>query len=105
MTDSKKTTETLKNAASEVEDDELAVLQRRYDDLRDRHLEERFIWICGLVILLDAWWFSSMETWGGPIALLTLELPLLLVIGRQCQVEELDQIVNRLLDGWSRHRR
>ena len=101
MSDSKRPTDQLEGIRADSEDDELATLQHQLDEERDRRLEERFVWICGTFVLLDAWWFSGMNSWGGPIALLALELPFLLVIGRQCQVEELSRIVNRLLDGWT----
>ncbi len=92
----------------QISSTESTAIQKELDEVteslgetQDARLEERFLWIVTIFILLDAWWFSQMQSWGGPVALLVLQLILLVGIGRKCQVEDIEKLIDRLLDGWT----
>ena len=53
--------------------EQIESLQKQLDDERDLRREERFFFIIAVVILLDVVFFSVLNTWGGPIALVILE--------------------------------
>ncbi|TXI22296.1 MAG: hypothetical protein E6Q61_09365 [Nitrosomonas sp.] len=83
-----------------VKDKQIERLQRELDYERDARREERFVCILVLVILLDVVFFSVMSNFGGPIALLILELLILFSLAKRMGMEQiaaiLDRVMNRL---------
>lgn len=72
--------------------------------LKGRLLEERFYWTLGLIILIDIFFFPSMQTWGGPIAILVLEVIGLMALARKCKVDGFVEIIERILSILGRKR-
>lgn len=56
--------------------------------------EERFIFVLVLIGIFDAYIFTHMQTWSGPIVIGLLELVLISVYARHCNIKE----VTLLLD-------
>jgi len=81
-----------------VKDDQIERLQRQLNDERDARLEERFIYIVILVILLDVVFFSIMQNFGGPLALLILELLILIPVARRMGMEEIATMLDGVLN-------
>ncbi|MBS0498361.1 MAG: hypothetical protein JSR51_12025 [Proteobacteria bacterium] len=81
-----------------IKDDQIANLQKKLDYERDARLEERFIFIVILVILLDIVFFSIMPSFGGPLALLILELLILIPLAKRMGMEEIASILDRVLN-------
>ena len=65
---------------------------------RDARKEDRFVFIVLIVILLDIVFFSLMPTFGGPLALLVLELLILIPLAKRMGMEEVAQILSRVLN-------
>lgn len=86
-----------------IKDDQIERLQTQLNDERDARLEERFVCIVILVILLDIVFFSIMQNFGGPIALLILELLILIPIARRMGMEEIATMLDRVLDRVAGH--
>lgn len=86
-----------------IKDDQIERLQTQLNDERDARLEERFVCIVVLVILLDIVFFSIMQNFGGPIALLILELLILIPIARRMGMEEIATMLDRVLDRVAGH--
>ena len=86
-----------------VKDDQIERLQSQLDGERDARLEERFIYIVVLVILLDVVFFSIMQNFGGPIALLILELLILIPIARRMGMEEIATMLDGVLNKVAGH--
>ncbi|MBL8564079.1 MAG: hypothetical protein JNM89_00010 [Hyphomicrobiaceae bacterium] len=76
-------------------------LQSRLASEVDARREERFVGIVFIVLLLDIVFFSVMPSFGGPIALLVLELLILIPLAKRMGMEEVAQILNRVLDRMS----
>lgn len=81
-----------------LKDDQIERLQKKLDYERDARREERFIFIVVLVILLDVVFFSIMPSFGGPIALLILELLILIPLAKRMGMEEIAAILDRVLN-------
>mgnify|MGYP001619090762 FL=1 len=81
-----------------VKDDQIESLQKKLDYERDARLEERFIYIVVLVILLDVVFFSIMPSFGGPISLLILELLILIPLAKRMGMEEIATILDKVLN-------
>lgn len=81
-----------------LKDDQIGRLQQKLDYERDARREERFIFIVVLVILLDVVFFSVMPSFGGPIALLILELLILIPLAKRMGMEEIAAILDRVLN-------
>ncbi|MDH4983954.1 hypothetical protein [Hyphomicrobium sp. D-2] len=79
-------------------DEQIAELQERLTNERDARNEDRFIFIAIVVILFNVVFFSVMPTFGGPIALLVLELLVLIPLAKRMGMEEVVQILSRALD-------
>lgn len=79
-------------------DQQIQTLQEDLANERDARREERFIFIVILVLLLDIVFFSVMSSFGGPLALLILELLILIPLAKRMGMEEIAAIYSRVLD-------
>lgn len=80
-------------------DIQIQELQEHLERERDARKEERFIFIVLAVLLLDVVFFTVMPTFGGPLALLVLELLVLLPLAKRMGMEDIAQLISRVLDG------
>lgn len=78
-------------------DRQIAELQETLAQERDARREERFVFIVILVLLLDVVFFSVMPSFGGPIALLVLELLILIPLAKRMGMEEIATILSRVV--------
>lgn len=78
-------------------DQQIAELQSQLEAERDGRKEDRFVGIVCIVLLLDVVFFSVMETFGGPIALLVLQLLILIPLAKRMGMEEIAEILSRVL--------
>ena len=53
--------------------------------------------ILALLILFNVVFLTPMQSWGGPISILILELIALVLLSRQMGLEEASQIIDRIL--------
>ncbi|MEP7173722.1 MAG: hypothetical protein ABI705_09570 [Aestuariivirga sp.] len=72
-------------------------LQERLTKEEDARKEDRFIAIVCLVLLLDVVFFSVMPSFGGPLALLVLELLILIPLAQRMGMQEIAKILSRVL--------
>lgn len=79
-------------------DKQIETLQEQLAKERDARLEERFVFIVLLVLLLDVVFFSTMHNFGGPLSLVVLELLVLIPLARRMGMEEIAAIINRVID-------
>lgn len=86
-------------------DQKIADLERRIVKLEDRRREERFAWVFVIILLVDVHVFPQMETWGAPVALLTLQVIFLIFLGKKCGVEDIDVLTHKLIDSWGGNRK
>lgn len=80
------------------QDQQIQELQAKLVYERDARLEERFVFIVVAVLLLDVVFFTVMPTFGGPIALLILELLVLIPLAKRMGMEEIARVLGRVLD-------
>lgn len=73
-------------------------LQEQLARERDGRNEDRFVGIVCMVALLDVVFFTVMPTFGGPIALLILELLILIPLARRMGMQEIATLLGRVLD-------
>lgn len=73
-------------------------LQESLTAERDRRLEDRFIFIVVVTVLLDVVFFSVLDNFGGPLALLILELLILIPLARRMGMQEFAQLLDRVLN-------
>lgn len=78
-------------------DAQIEELQQDLAEERDARLEERFIFIVVCVLLLDIVFFSVMPSFGGPIALLILQLLILIPLARRMGMQEIVTMLDRVL--------
>lgn len=79
------------------QDEQIEELQRKLEEVRDARREDRFVGIVVIVLLLDVVFFSLMPTFGGPLALLILQLLILIPLARRMGMEEIATILSRVL--------
>ena len=80
------------------QDKQIEELQEQLAHERDARNEDRFVGLVCLVILLDVVFFAVMPTFGGPLALLVLELLILIPLARRMGMEEIAQILNGVIN-------
>lgn len=76
------------------------VIEKLQEDLaqeKDKRLEDRFIGIVFLILLFDIVFFTVMPTFGGPLALLIIELLILIPLARRMGMEQIAEMINRVL--------
>lgn len=78
-------------------DEQINQLQDQLTYERDARREERFVFIIALVLLLDVVFFSVIDTFAGPLALLALELMILIPLAKRMGMEELASIFYSVL--------
>lgn len=76
-------------------------LQKTLSKEKDARQEERFFGILLLTILFNVLIFMPMQSWGGPISILILELIVLFLLARRMGMEEVEQIIDRFLSSLS----
>ena len=79
------------------QDEQISELQERLTEERDARKEDRFVFIVLIVLLLDVVFFTVMPTFGGPLALIILELLILIPLAKRMGMEEVAQILSRVL--------
>ncbi len=81
-------------------DELIEALQSQLDDERDRRKDERCIWLVIVILMFDAFTFSSMQTWTGPIIIGLIQLIIVIVLGRRWQMDEIWTLTTKLIDKW-----
>lgn len=87
-------------ATSEVtkKDEQISELQEQLAFEKDARNEDRFAFIVAFVLLFDVVFFTTMPSFGGPLALLILELLVLIPLAKRMGMQEVAQILSRVLD-------
>lgn len=80
-----------------VRDEQIQELQEALTDERDARREDRFIFIAVVVLLLDIMLFTVMPNFGGPFAILILQLLILIPLAKRMGMQEVAQLLDRAL--------
>lgn len=88
----------LSDGSDQKQNEQIAELQRDLEHERDARMEERFAFIVALVLLLDVVFFTVMPSFGGPLALLILELLILIPLAKRMGMQEIAKMLSRVLD-------
>lgn len=81
-----------------------AQLAQENTKLKDILHEERLLWCIAFIVLFDSFFFIHMSHWGGPIAILILQIIVILLLSKRYNVEELYNLLDRLLHYWGSSR-
>ncbi|WBQ11707.1 hypothetical protein L2D00_07545 [Hyphomonadaceae bacterium BL14] len=84
-------------ASDDKQSEALARLEARFEDLCDRHKEERFLWIAVTVILMNILLLGDVQPSMLPIAIVLLELPLLFLLAKKLGIESVAQLFDRII--------
>lgn len=94
------------SAKVDTRDRQIAELQEELTAERDARREDRFFFIFTIVIFLDVMFFTLFDNFGGPIALLVLQLLFLVLLAKRLGMEEsvaiFDRVIGRVADGMGR---
>lgn len=96
--DGEKSFDTLVSLEVSKRDQQISELQDKLTHEEDARKEERFVFIVTAVLLLDIVFFTVMPSFGGPLALLILELLILIPLAKRMGMEEIARILSRVLD-------
>ena len=77
--------------------EQIQELQQRLSEEKDSRKQERFFGILGFLILFNVIVLTPMQTWGGPISILILELIALVLLASRMGLQEASQIIDRIL--------
>lgn len=103
MDDGEKGFDSLVTIEVTKKDQQIDELQEQLAYERDARKEDRFVFIVAVVLLLDVVFFTVMPSFGGPLALLILELLVLIPLAKQMGMEEIVQILSRVLHRMAGH--
>lgn len=91
---------TLESLAEDVpskQEQQIQELQEALTSERDARREDRFVFIVVTVILLDVVFFTLMPTFGGPLALVVLQLLILIPLARRMGMEEIAKLLSNVI--------
>lgn len=71
---------------------------RELDAVKDKLKEERFLFVLAGLVLLNAHILGNMENWAAPVVIGILQIFGLLIFARRSGVEEVQQLLDKLLD-------
>jgi len=104
MTDSKiERLNTALNEKPSPKDQKIEALESDLEKERDQRKEERFLFIVAVMIILNVFSFQNMDTWGGPISVVIIEIILILAISKRSGMEHIIPIVERLTGSWNKN--
>jgi TRAP-type C4-dicarboxylate transport system permease large subunit len=92
-----KTFESLVTDEASKQEIQISELQENLAKCQDARREDRFVFIVCIVLLLDVVFFSIMPSFGGPLALLIIQLLILIPLAKRMGMEEIAQILSRVL--------
>lgn len=78
-------------------DQQIQELQDELTAERDARREDQFVFVLVAVALLDVVFFTVMPTFGGPLALLVLQLLVLIPLARRMGMQEVAEIINGVI--------
>lgn len=74
-----------------------AAVDRELQAEKESRKEERFMFVAIIVTMFDALVFPSMSTLSAPIVIGFIQLIFLMVYARRCGIEEIRQIMDRIV--------
>ena len=77
--------------------DSNAKLAQENAELKDHLYEERLLWCISFFMAFDVFVFTLMPSWGGPIAILILQIIAILMLAKRYGVEEIHNLLNKVL--------
>lgn len=80
-------------------------LSNQLERERDARKEERFLLVVALIVVSDAFMFSSMENWAGALVIGVIELVGLAVMARKWGVQEVSQFLAMFFQRMADHSR
>jgi hypothetical protein len=83
-----------------VKDEALEAVQRELLAECDARKEERFVWMCVVILLFDIFSFKDMESWSGPIIIGIIQVIFIVAVGRKWGMDHIWTITERLVDKW-----
>ena len=72
-------------------------LQKDLDREVDARKEERMLWVLAVLILFDAYLFTSMENIMGPIVILVFQLIVVVLVARKMGMEQVTEMIDRMM--------
>lgn len=81
-----------------------ASLEQELQRERDSRKEERFIFILIIISLVDTILFMQLESWAGPVIIGLIQLVALMVYARRSNIDEIVQLMDRLISLWSKQK-
>jgi hypothetical protein len=87
---------------ADQKDQALASLEDRLAESEDRRKEERFLWVCTSVILLNITFLSTSENGWLAFGVLLLEFIVLITLARALGVDLVVEFMNKLINAISK---
>ena len=79
------------------QDRSIQELEKELTAEKEARREDRFFFIVICIILFDVICFTVMPNFGGPVAILILELLILIPLARRMGMEEIAEIINSVI--------
>lgn len=81
-----------------TKDDLIGALQNQLVDEQDKRKEERFVWLCVVILIVDVFTFPHMAIWTAPLLIGIIELLLLIALGRKWGMDDIWTITEKIID-------
>ncbi|RXF67116.1 hypothetical protein [Hansschlegelia zhihuaiae] len=78
----------------------LEAVQQELVEERDSKKEERFVWLMALMLVFDAFMFKDMTTWAGPISIITVQILMMVALGRKWGMDHIWTITEKIIQKW-----
>lgn len=77
-------------------DKTISALENAVEELKDKHFEERFIWILVCMVIADAFLFSHIANWTAPLVIGVIELVAIVILADRCKVNTVMPLIDRI---------
>ena len=77
-------------------DETISALENEIESLKDKHYEERFIWILVCMAIADAFLFSHIDNWTAPLVIGVIELIAIVILADRCKVNTVMPLIDRI---------
>jgi hypothetical protein len=77
-------------------DEQIGVLEKQIQDLKNKHSEEKFLWFLSGLAIFDTLALLQAQNWPAPVIIGIIQLIAVLVMADRCKVDTVAPLIDKL---------
>jgi hypothetical protein len=78
-------------------DEVIAALEKEIENLKNKHDEDKFMWLLAAIAIFDVVALTRAENWAAPFVIGVLELIAVIVMANRCRVDVVAPLIDKLV--------